>query len=368
MSDHEKDYLLQCFATDVPRRRVLKGLVAAGAGLATLTRFADHLAAAPADEAAELTIFAWPGLVPDILKERSVAPFNRTYPKVNVKLDISTNATMYPKMLASKANPVISGGMFNDVFVQRGMGDGLWVKPNDEWMPHRKEIPPDIMPPGGYGTIFQQTPFGLMYNPDKVEKPRSWADLWDPKYKGRVEMWDIYFDAYIAAAVMSGKGPSVEEGIKLWAPHRQNIGAWTMSPTKVEDDVSRGEMWLAPHWGSWAEQARSQGKKVAFTIPKEGAVQWGGHMVTVAGFSPKVTELTQRYLDTWNSEECQLGWVTKGFFGPANRKVKIPAEMLKLEAMMTAEDAAKKLIRYDVKAVGERMTKLKAMIDQTLKV
>ena len=91
-------------------------------------------------------------------------------------------------------------------------------------------------------------------------------------------------------------------------------------------------------------------------------------MVTVVGFSPQVTELTQRYLDTWNSAECQLGWVTKGFFGPANRNVKIPAELLKLEAMMTADEAAKKLIRYDVKSVGERIPRLKATIDQTLKV
>ncbi|HEV8306554.1 MAG TPA: extracellular solute-binding protein [Methylomirabilota bacterium] len=369
MSEHvEKEHLLRCFGHDVARRQVLKSLIAAGAGLGALTAFAERLASAAAADAAELTIFAWPGLVPDILKERSVAPFHKAYPQVKVNLDISTNAVMYPKMLAARNNPVISGGMFNDIFVQRGIVDGLWVKPNDEYMPNKKAIPSELMPPGGHGVVFQFTPFGIMYNPDRVEKPKSWADLWDPRYKGRVEMWDSYFDAYIAAAVMNGKGPSVEEGIKLWTSHKQNIGAWTTSPTKAEDDVSRGEMWLAPHWGSWAEQARSTGKKVAFTIPKEGAVQWGGHMVTVSGFPPKVTELTQRYLDTWNSEDCQLGWVTKGFFGPANRSVKIPPELLKLEAMMTAEDAAKKLIRYDVKAVGEKIPRLKAMIDQTLKV
>jgi putative spermidine/putrescine transport system substrate-binding protein len=363
----ETRYLLQCFQGDLSRRIVLKNLVAAGVGLGTLTRFAGHLASAQSSEAAELTIFAWPGLVPDILKERSMAPFAKAYPRVAVKLDVSTNAVMYPKMLAAKANPVISGGMFNDIFVQKGIVDGLWVKPNDEWMPNRRSIPAELMPPGGHATIFQFTPFGIMYNPDKVEKPTSWGDLWNPKYKGRIEMWDAYFDAYIAAAVMAGKGPSVEEGIKLWAPHKQNIGAWTLSPTKVEDDVARGEMWLAPHWGSWCEQARSQGKKLAFTIPKEGAVQWGGHMVACAGFSAKVTELTQRYLDTWNSDECQLGWVTKGFFGPASKNVTIPPDLLKLEAMMTAEEAAKKLIRYDVKAVGERIPQLKALIDQTLK-
>ncbi len=368
MGDHENDYLLQCFAGDVTRRAVLQSLMAAGAGVATLTNFANHLASASAADAAEITVFAWPGLVPDILKEASIAPFKKSHPEVNIKLDVSTNAVMYPKMLAARSNPVISGGMFNDIFIQKGIVDGLWEKPRDEWMPNRKHVPAELMPPGGYGTIFQFSPFGIMYNPDKVDTPTSWGDLWNPKYKGRVVMWDSYFDAYVAAAVMAGKGPNVEEGIKLWAPHKQNVGAWTTSPTKTEDEVARGEMWLAPHWGAWVEQAKTQGKKLAFTIPKEGAVQWAGHMVAVTGFTPKVVELTQRYLDTWNAAECQLQWVKKGFFGPANRSVKIPAELLKLEAMMTPDDAAKKLIRYDVKAVGERIPQLKALIDRTLKV
>jgi spermidine/putrescine-binding protein len=363
----EKAYLLQCFDRDLTRRQVLRGLAAAGASLATLSSFANHLASAASEDAAQLTIFAWPGLVPDILKERSIAPFNKAHPKVNIKLDISTNAVMYPKMLAARNNPVISGGMFNDIFTQRGAADGLWVKFDDAFVPNKKQIPAELMPPGGYGIAFQFTPFGLMYNPDKTEKPKSWADLFDPKYKGRIMMWDSYFDAYIAAAVINGKGPSVEEGIKIWAKHKPNIGAWTTSPTVVEDQVSRGEIWVAPHWGAWAEQARVTGKHVAFTVPKEGAVQWGGHMVSVTGFSPKVTELTQRYLDTWIAEDCQVAWVQKGFFSPSNKNVAIPAELTKLEAVMTPEEAKTRLIRYDVKWVGENIPKLKALIDRTLK-
>jgi len=365
--DIEKAYLLHCFAKDVSRRQLLQTLVAAGAGLATLTRFAESLAAAAAEEVATLTIFAWPGLVPEILRESSITPFNRNYPKVTVRLDISTNAVMYPKILASRNNPVISGGMFNDIFAQKGIADGLWVKFDDANVPHRKNIPAEIMTPGGYGITFQLTPFGLMYNPDRVEKPTSWADLWDPKYTGRISMWDSYFDAYIAGAVISGKGPNVEEGIKIWAKYKQNIGAWVVSPTTEEDLVHRGEIWIAPHWGAWAEQARVQGKKVAFTIPKEGAVQWAGHMQCMTGFPPKATELSQKYLDTWISDECQLAWVQKGFFGPASKTVKIPPGMLGLEAILPAEEAAKRLIRYDVRYVGENIPKLKALIDRTLK-
>jgi putative spermidine/putrescine transport system substrate-binding protein len=368
MSQHDDNaYLLKCFDGDPTRRQILRGLMAAGAGAATLTPFAGHLASAASEDAAQLTIFAWPGLVPDILKEKSIPPFNQAYPKVNIKLDVSTNVTMYPKMLAARNNPVISGGMFSTLFTQRGTSDGLWVKFDEANLPNWKHVPPELMHPGGFGISFGFTPFGIMYNPDRTEKPKSWADLFDPKYKGRIMMWDSYFDAYIAAAVVSGKGPNVEEGIKVWEKHKQNIGGWTTSPTVSEDHVSRGEMWIAPHWGAWSEQARSTGKNVAFTVPKEGGVVYGNYMVSVTGFPPKVTELTQRYLNTWIAEDCQVAWVQKGFFAPSNRNVKIPAELTKLEAVMTPEVAATRLITYDVKSVGESIPKLKAIIDRTLK-
>src|SRR5437870_4743576 len=115
---------------------------------------------ASAAEVAELTIFAWPGIVPDILKERSIAPFSKMAPGVTVKLDVATNAVMYPKMLAARSNPVVSGGMFNDIFLQKGIADRMWVEPNDDWMPNRKSVPTGLLAPGGQGTIFQFTPYG----------------------------------------------------------------------------------------------------------------------------------------------------------------------------------------------------------------
>lgn len=47
-----------------------------------------------------------------------------------------------------------------------------------------------------------------MYNPDRVGAPKSWTDLFDPKHKGRVSMWDAYRDAYIIAAVATGRAPA----------------------------------------------------------------------------------------------------------------------------------------------------------------
>jgi spermidine/putrescine-binding protein len=359
--------LLRHFAAGTRRRALLQGLVGIGAGGASLLRFAEALAQAPAGDVAQITILSQPGAVPDILRDVTLPAFRTTSPGTEVRLEITTNATGYPRMLTQRANPVISGGMFNDIFAQRGRADGMWAPFNRAFVPNAAKLPAGMETPGGLGIPFHLSPFGIMYNPDRMEAPKSWTDLYDPKYRGRIAMWDAYYDAYIMAAVAAGKGPSVEEGIRAWQPHKANIGAWVNSPVVSEDLVSRGEMWAAPHWGSFMGQARARGGRLAFTVPREGGVQWTGHMQVCTGFNPRVTELTQRYLDTWLSDECQLAWITRGFFSPASTAVQIPENLKREDVVMSAEDAQKRLVRPDFEAIGPNMPRLTTMIVRTLK-
>jgi len=367
MSQDETDNILRAFDRDASRRSVLRGLVAMGAGGVAFGQFAEALAQATSDEVAQLTILSQPGVVPEILKDVTLPLYKKTHPKTEIAFEAASNAVAYPKMLAQRSNPVVSGAMVNDLFAQRGINDKMWDRFDPAFVPNASALPAGFTTPGGFGIPFHLSPWGIMYNPDKVEEPKSWTDLWNPKYKGRVSMWDVYYDAYIMAGVVTGKGPDIEAGIKAWAPHKENIGAWVNSPTAEEDLVSRGEMWLAPHWGSWTAMAKSQGKNVAFTIPKEGGVQWTGHMQVCAGFSPKVSELTQRYLNTWLSDECQLAWVERGFYSPASTRVKVPEALKSNPAIVTSEDALAKLVHPDFVKMGAEMPRLKSMIDRTLK-
>jgi len=359
--------IAHAFKSGTRRRALIQGLLAIGAGGGSLLRFAEALADASAADVASITILSQPGSIPDLLRQATFPPFAKEYPKTEVKLEIATNAVGYPRMLTQRNNPVISGGMFNDVFTQRGRSEGMWIKMDPAFTPNQKKLAEGLSTPGGLGFPFQLQPFGIMYNPDRVEEPKSWNDLWSDKLVGKVVMWDAYYDAYIMASYIAGKGMSVEEGIKAWAPHKANIGAWVNSPVVSEDLVSRGEMLMAPHWGANTMQAIATGKKVAFTLPKEGGVQWTGHAEACVGFPASVTELTQRYLDIWLSDECQMTWITKGFFSPASAAVSVPEEMKSNPAIVSAEQAMKRLIRPDFVTIGPEMPRLTGMIQRTLK-
>lgn len=359
--------ILSNFNTDTRRRALLQGLAAMGAGGASFLSFAEALAQAPAADVAQITILSQPGAVPDILRDATFPLFRQAHAGTTVNLEIAPNATAYPRMLTQRANPVVSGGMFNDIFAQRGRADGMFGAFNREFVPNAAKLPQGLETPGGLGIPFHLTPFAIMYNPDRMEAPTSWNDLYHPRLRGRVAMWEAYYDAYIMAAVADGKPPNVEDGIRAWVPHRANIGAWLNSPVVAEDMVSRGEMWCAPHWGAFMGQARARGNRLAFVIPREGGVQWTGHMQVCTGFNPRVTELTQRYLNTWLSDECQNAWITRGFFSPASTTVQVPEAMRTEALIMSAEDAGRRLIKPDVATIGPRMPQLTAMIVRMLK-
>ncbi|MGF3022864.1 ABC transporter substrate-binding protein [Methylobacterium aquaticum] len=350
------------------RRRLLRGMLAAGAAGPSFLAFAQALAAAPADTAGQLTILIQGGPVGDALRAVANPMFAKAYPKVSIDLNTSTNSAAFPRMIAQRKNPVIGGGMFNDLFAARGMISKIWAPLDPQFVTNAVHVPKAVRIPDSQGVTVQQTPFGIMYNPDRVEAPTSWTDLWNPKYRGRVSMYDSYFDAYAMASVASGGKPSVEDGIRAWAPHRENIGVWSAGPTSEQDMVHRGEVWLAPHWGGWVEQARFQGKNVRFALPKEGATLWSNQIQSVEGFSPLVTELVQRYLNTWLSPECQEAWLTQAAISPAIGTLHIPAELRDNPAIVRPEDVGSKLIRVDATYIATNFAQIQQLIQRTLKV
>ncbi len=323
-----------------------------------------------ADTEGSIRVMVWSGLVEQIVKENAVKSFNQKYPKVKVELEIGTNADLYPKLVATRSNPQFDGAMMNDLFSAVGNQDDMWQKFDPELVPNAASIPADLNPPGGFGYALMLTQFGLAYNPEKVPNPpQSWADLYKPEYKGRIAMSDGYFASYQLAALLEGdKTMDVEKGIQVWQKYKDNIGTWSNAEGQKAELVSRGEMWLAPKFGAWTEQEKVQGKNELFTIPKEGAIQWLGALQVIKGVSPQNAELAQLFFNEWYSKEFQQALVKQGFYIPARADVDIPAELKGTSpAIMTADEAKQKLLRYDVEAVAKKQREYTALIQRTLK-
>jgi putative spermidine/putrescine transport system substrate-binding protein len=329
------------------------------AAVAGIGPAAFHGAALAADR---LHILSWGWGYDKAIKE-GVAP---RFPAASIELEVGTNAANYAKLVAQRANPILSGGTFNGTFSYRGHGDKLWSKLEKSFVPNAANVP-DYAYLETSGIIFGVQPYGIVYNPRLVEKPKSYLDLFDPKYKGKVGLSDYIFDGFGLTAKAMGKNvDDVPAGIAAWAEHKSNIGPWNQSPAQTHDLVESGELWLAYGFGGISAGAIASGKKIAFTIPSEGATQVADVVHALAGFNEKTTELTKRALGLFLDDVAQITFTRNVFTSPISKSAKVPAELAANPALLSPDQVAA-LHRPDLKLSAQKFAEYKNLTNQRLK-
>lgn len=285
----------------------------------------------------------------------------------SVELEIGTNAANYAKLLAQRSNPILSGGLFNGAFSYRGFNDKLWKPLDRSFIPNAANVD-DVNFLETGGVVFGVQPYGLIYNPQFVEEPKSYLDLFDPKYKGKIGLSDYYFDGFGLTSKALGKdADDVPAGIAEWEKHKDNIGPWNQSPAQVADLVERGELWIAFTFGGIAAGAIAAGKKIAFTIPSEGASAVSDVVHILDGIDDKTTELTSKIAGMLFDDEAQLAFTRNVFTSPVSKTAKIPDDLASNPALLSPEKSAA-LFRPDLRVGAERYGQYKNLVNRRLKI
>jgi putative spermidine/putrescine transport system substrate-binding protein len=344
--------------TGIDRRRILRNVAATG----LLAGVDAVLIRSIASAAQNLHVLSWGWGYDQAIKE-AVTP---RFTGAEVQFEIGTNAANYAKLLAQRANPILSGGTFNGTFSYRGYSDKLWSKFEKNFVSNAANLP-------GYafmetnGIAFGVQPYGLVYNPRFVEKPKSFLDLFDPKYKGKVGLADYYFDGFSLVAKALGKSiDDVPAGIAEWAKHKDNIGPWNQSPAQAHDLIESGELWVAFTFGGIAAGAIAAGKKIAFTIPVEGATAVVDVVQVINGFDDKTTELTKRFLGLFLDDPAQISFTRYVFTSPISKTAQIPADLAANPALLTPDKVAA-LYRPDLELGAKKYAEYKNLVNRQLK-
>jgi len=343
-------------------RRKLLG--AAGAAAAVAAAGTGPAAA----QTRTITVGVFAGVVGATVNDRAVPDFTAANPGVSVRLANRAAAEAYPRMLVSRSNPIENGGMWNDTFAALGAKADLFLKPEEANIPSLVRVPAGLKPQHAFGIPVAVQPYGIAYNPDLVEKPKSWLDLFNPKYVGKVAMHENFWDQYVMLAKILGKDEyNLSVAIDEWAKHKRNIGVWTNSFTRLEELVDKGEMWLGPQWGGFTEGARRRGLKIAFAWPEEGCTQQTIQACVTKGSPAELSQATQRLFEYWLRSNFQTGLLTQLGLSPTNPDVSIPAEFASLEGVIDPKRPTKPLFQYDFAYVGENLPRIRREIDQKLR-
>lgn len=350
-------------------RRIGGGTLSIAAGLSlTACASGPSQTAGPSGQIT-LPVGTFAGVNNAVIKEKAVPKFQASHPNVNVELSVRAAAEAYPKLRASSDRPFEAVGMWNDTFSALGSKAGLFVKPSEANVPLLKDALPDVQPKNGLGLAVAVQPYGIAYNPKFVEKPKSWLDLFNPKYQGRVAMHENFWDQYVMLAYILGTDErNLEVAVNEWAKHKQNIGVWTNSFTQLEELVDKGEMWLGPQWGGFTVAAKRRGLNIDFAWPEEGCTQQSIIVHINKGFPPKVQEAAEQFANLWLDPEVQLEFLLRAGVSPTNTKVAIPAEYAQYEGIITPDRLKNKKLRtYDYAYVGENLPNITQLINEKLK-
>ena len=121
---------------------------------------------------------------------------------------------------------------------------------------------------------------GLAVNSEDIDpsKITSWADLWNPEYKGKVLLTSDAREVFHIALLLDGKSPNTTNEEDIKAAYERlvkllpNVAVFNSDSPEVP--YVQGEVALGMIWNGSAYLAHKENDKIAFVYPKEGAIFW----------------------------------------------------------------------------------------------
>jgi spermidine/putrescine-binding protein len=179
-----------------------------------------------------------------------------------------------------------------------------------------------------YGVPFVWGPNPLLYDTNAFPKaPDSWSDLWNPKLKGKISLWDELSSVYMAAQVLGYDKPDpnqlynlsdeqLEAVKKKLIELKPNIRKYWTTGGELTNLFQNHEITIAMGWPLMTTQLRKLNYPIGETIPKENTTGWIDHLMITAASSHK--ELAQAFLEYMVEPQTQKLVTDVTHYTPAN--------------------------------------------------
>src|SRR5712664_3144933 len=150
-----------------------------------------------------------------------------------------------------------------------------------------------------YGVPFVWGPNPLLYDTSAfAQPPDSWGILWQPKYKGKISLWDELSSVYMAAQVLGYDKPDpaqlynlsdaqLEAVKKKLIELKPNIRKYWSTGGELTNLFQNHEIVLAMGWPLNTAQLRKLNFPIGEIIPKENTTGWIDHLMITAASKNK---------------------------------------------------------------------------------
>jgi putative spermidine/putrescine transport system substrate-binding protein/spermidine/putrescine transport system substrate-binding protein len=179
-----------------------------------------------------------------------------------------------------------------------------------------------------YGVPFMWGPDPLIYVTTIFpQPPESWGVFWDPKYRGKISVWDDLSTVYMAAQVLGYDQPDptqlynltdeqLEAVRKKLLELKPNIRKMWSTGGELTNLFQNHEIVAAMGWPLMTNQLRKINFPVGETIPKENTTGWIDHLMITAGSDNK--DLAYKFLEYMIEAKTQKMVTDVTGYTPAN--------------------------------------------------
>jgi putative spermidine/putrescine transport system substrate-binding protein/spermidine/putrescine transport system substrate-binding protein len=181
-----------------------------------------------------------------------------------------------------------------------------------------------------YGIPFMWGPDPLIYDTSVFSTPpQSWSVLWDPKYRGKISVWDDLSTVYMAAQVLGYDNPDpgklydlsdeqLQAVKKKLLELKPNIRKMWSTGGELTNLFQNHEIVAAMGWPLMTNQLRKINFPVGETIPKENTTGWIDHLMITSGSENK--DLAYKFLEYMVEAQTQKKVTDVTGYTPANPK------------------------------------------------
>src|SRR5437667_152170 len=263
----------------IDRRTFVRG----GAALAIAA-----LTPVPASAKDQLVVATFPGTWNEVHRE-ILAPYFQKKTNADVTQTIMLATDQVAKLAATRGQPPFDVAILDEGPTLDAVKQGVLEKYPAAESPHFNELGPPFR--NEWGPAISMQAIGLAYNPKKVKTaPRSWDDLWNPAYKGRVGLTALNSSLGMAfivelARLKGGSESNLEPGFLALRTLMPNVGAISANLGAHSALIQQEQVDVAVHNFNFIETLKGKGVEVDWVKPETGAPAWRTALPVAAFFA-----------------------------------------------------------------------------------
>ncbi|SUB34248.1 spermidine/putrescine-binding periplasmic protein PotD3 [[Pasteurella] mairii] len=297
----------------------------------------------------KLYVYNWTDYVPSNL----IAQFTKETGIEVIYSTFESNEEMYAKLKLLSNNAGYDLVFPSSYYVGKMAKEGMLQPLDHSQLSNFNQIPTyllgnDFDPQNQYSLPYIYGVTGIAVNKEyiPVEKVQSWADLWNPAYKGNVLLTSDSREVFHIALLLNGNSPNTTKESEIKAAYDRllqllpNVAVFNSDSPEVP--YVQGEVSLGMIWNGSAYLAEKENPNLAFLYPKEGAILWMDNYAIPKG--AKNVQNAYRFIDFLLRPENAKVIIERMGFSMANEGVKalLSPEIVQNPVLFPPEEEIKK--------------------------